>query len=130
MSIIIKLKSRAKRLKRQLNVIYYAYQDPGIGLLPKIISAFTIGYALSPIDLIPDFIPVIGYLDDLIIVPLLIAFVIRLIPHDVFEDAMKKAENEPVVFKKNWIFAILFILIWITLLSAMCISIVRIIFKT
>ena len=66
------LKERAKKLKLELTAVYYAYRDPGINLLPKLIIIITLGYALSPIDLIPDFIPILGYLDDLILLPALI----------------------------------------------------------
>ncbi|MBU0463762.1 MAG: DUF1232 domain-containing protein [Proteobacteria bacterium] len=85
-------------------------------VLPKIIILFTLGYALSPIDLIPDFIPIFGYLDDLLILPVLITLSIKLIPHEIMEESRKKAENQPLQLKKNWFFAIVFVLIWITLL--------------
>jgi len=120
-----KLQIKAKSLKKQLTAVYYAYQDPKVKLLPKIIIAISIGYALSPIDLIPDFIPVIGYLDDLIIIPALISLAIKMIPKEVMDEARRKAEAEPLILKKNWLFATIFILIWVLLLVVIIISIVK-----
>ncbi len=126
MEIIPKFKDRAKRLKKELTAVYYAYQHPGVGILPKLIILFTVGYALSPIDLIPDFIPVLGYLDDLIILPALIALSIKLIPKHVMQECREKAEANPLELKKNWVFAFLFILIWIIIITAIILSIVKI----
>ncbi|MGC8769758.1 MAG: YkvA family protein [Brevinematia bacterium] len=117
MKILSKMKEYAKNLKKEITAIYYAYQDNEIGLLPKIIIFLTIAYATSPIDLIPDFIPILGYLDDLIILPALITFSIKLIPEEVMNRAKEKALKEPLALRKNWFFAVLFILIWIILLT-------------
>jgi uncharacterized membrane protein YkvA (DUF1232 family) len=125
MKIIEKIKSKAKNLKKEITVIYYAYQNPETGLLPKVIILFTLGYALSPIDLIPDFIPVLGYLDDLIIVPALIALSIKLIPQKIMDEAREKALKEPLRLKDNWLFAILFILLWIMLVLIIIVSICK-----
>ncbi len=125
MRVLEKLKSRALRLKKEIAAIYYAYRDPGTPLLPKIIIALTLGYALSPIDLVPDFIPVLGYLDDLIIIPALIALSIKLIPEEIMEESRRKAEYESLRLRRNWIFAIIFILIWISLIAVMAASIAR-----
>lgn len=116
LKILEKIKSKVKKLKKEITAIYYAYQHPKITVLPKIIILFTIGYALSPIDLIPDFIPILGYLDDLLILPLLLTLSIKLIPHEIMEESRKKAENQPLQLKKNWLFATVFIIIWIALL--------------
>jgi len=109
----------AKKLKKDILAVYYAYRHPGTGRLPKIVILFTLGYALSPIDLIPDFIPVLGYLDDLIILPALISISIRLIPDAVMEQSRIRAENEPLKMKKNWFFAAGFVLIWLILIAAL-----------
>ena len=114
-----------KNLKREITAIYYAYQNPGVKRLPKIIILITIGYTLSPVDLIPDFIPVFGYLDDLIIIPALLALSIKLIPKEIMSEARKRAEEEPVKLKKNWFFASFFILIWIVLLTVIISGIIR-----
>ena len=117
------LKVKAEGLKKEITAIYYAYQDPGVTLLPRILIVFALGYSLSPIDLIPDFIPVLGYLDDLIIIPALISLSIKLIPKEVMEESRRRAEREPLMLKNNWYFAAVFILIWIFLLSVIVSSI-------
>ncbi|MBI9102485.1 MAG: DUF1232 domain-containing protein [Spirochaetales bacterium] len=117
MILFEKLKEKANFLKKEITTLYYAYKNPGTGPLPRIIIILTLGYALSPIDLIPDFIPVLGYLDDLIILPALIALSIKLIPQGIIEESRKRAEEEPIQFKKNWVAAIIFILIWILIVT-------------
>jgi len=116
MKLIKKWKEHAGRLKRELTALYYAYQNPALGLLPKGLILLTLAYALSPIDLIPDFIPVLGYLDDLIILPVLIVLSIKLIPPGVLSDAREKARNHPLKLKENWVTAVLFITIWVLIL--------------
>ena len=110
------LKARAKALKREITALYYAQQDPRVTPLPKIILLIALGYALSPVDLIPDFIPVLGCLDDLIILPGLIALSIRLVPADVLAAARERADREPVRLGANRLFALIFILFWLIFL--------------
>ena len=114
--IITSLKSRARELKKEILALYFAYRDPRLKLLPKLIIIFTVAYALSPIDLIPDFIPVLGYLDDLIILPLLISLSIKLIPKEIINASREKAENESQKLKPNMLIGAVFILIWILIL--------------
>jgi len=85
------LKAWARRLKCDVITLMFASRDPATPLLPKLLALATVAYALSPIDLIPDFIPVIGYLDDLIIVPVGIWLCLRLIPRSVLVDNRAKA---------------------------------------
>ncbi|MFV8351725.1 YkvA family protein [Flavobacterium sp. XS2P14] len=116
MQLIGKLKQQARKLKSEVQVLILAYADKRTPLTAKILIGLTVGYLLSPIDLIPDFIPVIGYLDDLIIVPLLITLSIKLIPAAVLIEARQNVRDNPQKFKKsNWIFAMIIILIWLTL---------------
>jgi uncharacterized membrane protein YkvA (DUF1232 family) len=111
-----KLRQKVKHLKSEAQVLMIAYKDKRTPLSAKILIGITVGYLLSPIDLIPDFIPILGLLDDLIIVPLLITLSIKLIPEIVLNDAREKVKNNPQRYKKsNWIFAIVIILIWISL---------------
>lgn len=117
------LKMLAKNLKQEIVTIYYAYQNPKTNLIPKALILITLGYALSPIDLIPDFIPVLGYLDDLIILPGLIALSIKLIPNDVLEESRIKANEEPLQLKKKWFFAIFFILLWLLIIYILLLKI-------
>ena len=83
------LKRRAGALKREITAIYYAFRNPETPRGPKIVIWITLFSALSPIDLIPDFIPVLGYLDDLILIPALLAWSIRLIPDEIMEKSRK-----------------------------------------
>ncbi|GAK55976.1 hypothetical protein U27_02937 [Candidatus Vecturithrix granuli] len=124
MGLLATLKTKSKHLKKEITAIYYAYQHPKVSRLPRMIMLFTLGYALSPVDLIPDFIPIFGYLDDLIILPALISLSIKLIPQDILDESRKKAKQEPLQLKKNWFFAVLFMLIWIFLLIAIVSAIV------
>lgn len=116
MSIIRKLKKQAILLKNQVTALYYASQHPDLPLLARILIASTIAYALSPIDLIPDFIPVLGYLDDLIILPLLISLSIRSIPEQIMHESKKKSETQPITLKKNRKAGAIVILIWVSVL--------------
>lgn len=85
------LKSWASRLKRDTHAIYLASRDPRVPWYAKLLAIAIAAYALSPIDLIPDFIPVIGYLDDLILLPLGIWLVVLLIPGDIMAECRAKA---------------------------------------
>jgi len=115
MSLLSNLKSRAKKLKSEAQVLMLAYKDKRTPATAKVLIGITVGYLLSPIDLIPDFIPVLGLLDDLIIVPALIALSIKLIPATVLDDARKQLQNNPPRYKKNnYLFAIIIIIIWVS----------------
>lgn len=85
------IRTWAKELKKQTLVVYFAARDPRTPWLARLLAVGVAAYALSPIDLIPDFIPVLGYLDDLIIVPLGLALVLRLIPGEVLAASEAKA---------------------------------------
>ena len=86
-----RLRQWARELKQQTLVVYFAARDPRTPWLARLVALGITAYALSPIDLIPDFIPVLGYLDDLVIVPLGLMFVLRLIPAEVLASARLKA---------------------------------------
>ena len=108
-----RLRVRARNLKSDIFTVYLAARDPETGILPKLIALCAIAYALSPVDLIPDFIPVLGYLDDLILLPALIALAIRLIPPPVLERARQQAQSRGFSLKKNWIAGTIIIFIWL-----------------
>jgi uncharacterized membrane protein YkvA (DUF1232 family) len=91
--LLDELKRWAGELKAQLLTLWFCRLHPDTPLAAKIVAALVVAYAFSPIDLIPDFIPVIGYLDDLILVPLGIALVLRLIPAHVLLESRKKADE-------------------------------------
>lgn len=86
-----KLAQWAKAFKQQTLVVYFAARDPRTPLLVRVFAVMVAAYALSPIDLIPDFIPVIGYLDDLILLPLGIALIVKLTPPEVIQAAKERA---------------------------------------
>ncbi|MGN1108757.1 MAG: YkvA family protein [Oscillospiraceae bacterium] len=110
----MKLKERAKRLKSEIPAVYLALKDKQTPLPAKILAGITVGYALSPIDLIPDFIPVLGYLDDLLILPALAALTIRLIPQEVMERCRREAEGMWENGKpKRWYYAIPIVVFWL-----------------
>jgi len=92
MSLLSSLKARAKELKQFTLIAYYAARDPRTPTHVRVLALFITAYALSPIDLIPDFIPVLGYLDDLVLVPLGLALVIRLLPPSVMVSARARAQ--------------------------------------
>ena len=86
-------KQWARRLKSETYALYLAYRDPRVPWYAKLFAALVVGYAFSPIDLIPDSIPVLGYLDDLILVPLGVALAVRMIPEDVLSESRQKARE-------------------------------------
>ena len=87
------LNDRAKQLKTDVPAVFLALGDKKTPWYAKVFALFTVAYALSPIDLIPDFIPVLGYLDDLIILPLLVALTVRCIPRDVYAQHREQAKD-------------------------------------
>lgn len=114
--LVDKLKQQARKLKSEVHVLILAYADKRTPVTAKILIGLTVGYLLSPIDLIPDFIPVIGLLDDLIVVPLLITLSIKLIPAEVLLEARQNVRDNPQKLKKsNWIFATVIVIIWLAL---------------
>ncbi len=92
--LIKQLKEWAQHLKKETTALYIAYRDPRTPWYAKALTLFVVAHTFSPIDLIPDFIPVLGYLDDLLITPLGLALAIKLIPEGVMVDARQKAEDE------------------------------------
>ena len=107
------LKERAKKLKTDIPAVFLALKHSKTPVLAKVIAAVTVGYALSPVDLIPDFIPILGYLDDVILLPALIALTIKLIPDDVWTECLEKSENMWSAGKpKKWYYAIPIVIIW------------------
>ena len=113
------LKEKANDLKSVLPAVYLALKDRETPLPAKLLAAVTVCYALSPIDLVPDFIPVLGYLDDLLILPALIGLTAKLIPKPVLQRSLELSrrlwENGT---PKKWYFAIPVLLIWGLLLAA------------
>jgi len=107
-------KRRARELKQEVHALALACKDPRVPWYAKALAVVIVAYALSPIDLIPDFIPVLGYLDDLILVPLGIYLVLRMIPQEVMTECRQRAKASSNQKRRtNWFVAIVIIAIWI-----------------
>ena len=124
-TIIERLKDWARRLKRDLNALRIALAENLVPWYVKVIIIVTVAYALSPVDLIPDFIPVIGLLDDLIILPLLILLAVKLIPAEVMQRCREAAGTRPLPGKKSWIAAALIILCWLALAVWLVVTVLK-----
>lgn len=111
-TVIERLESAAKRLKRETHALYLAARDPRTPWYAKLVIGLVVAYALSPIDLIPDFIPVLGYLDDLLLLPLGIYLALKLIPTAVLVDAHQAAQHTSSDLAKNRAAAIVIIALW------------------
>ncbi|MDD6069844.1 MAG: DUF1232 domain-containing protein [Clostridiales bacterium] len=107
------MKERAKKIKKDIPAIFLALKDKDTPVIAKFFAGITIAYTLSPIDLIPDFIPVLGYLDDVILLPVLIALTRRFIQEDVMERNRSLSEGLWEDGKpKKWYYAIPIVLFW------------------
>lgn len=111
-----RLKDKARRLKREVAALTLAAKDRRTPFLAKALVIIALAYALSPIDLIPDFIPVLGQLDDLLIVPALLALAIRLVPADVLLECRNQAAENELKPNKNWAMGAIFIILWLLVL--------------
>jgi uncharacterized membrane protein YkvA (DUF1232 family) len=116
-------KHRVSQLKRETYAVYLAYRDPRTPWYAKILGALVVGYAFSPIDLVPDVVPILGYLDDLILVPLGIFLALKIIPPAVLDECREQAgqvvgQGEPT----NWAAAVVIAIIW--LLSAIAVALI------
>lgn len=126
--MLARLKSWARAIKNEALVLWFASRDPRTPRVAKWLAIFIVAYALSPIDLIPDFIPVIGFLDELILLPGAIWLVLKLMPPQVLIDSRARAlawteahRDKP----RNWIAAVVIVVLWIALLWATWIWVVR-----
>lgn len=111
-SFLERIREKVERMKRDTLALYYAYNNPAIPFPATLFIWLTIGYLLSPIDLIPDFIPIIGLLDDLIIVPLLITASISLIPKEIWQESLLQAKLKPLNLKKSNYFIVIILFVW------------------
>lgn len=108
-----KLKSRTRALKVETYALYFAARDPRTPWIARGLIFLVVAYALSPIDLIPDFVPVLGYLDDLILVPLGIALALKLIPAEVMRQARQQAAEARIGRRLGILGTAIIVLIWI-----------------
>lgn len=108
---------RVKKLKGELFTLYYAYQNSRTPFLAKLVTILVVAYAFSPIDLIPDFVPILGYLDDFILLPLGVMLAIKLIPQEILQHSREQAQlrlskRKPI----NWVAGTVIIIIWIMIM--------------
>ena len=125
-SFIDSWKARAQQLKTEVYALYLAYKDPRTPWYARIFAAGMVAYAFSPIDLIPDFIPVLGYMDDLVLIPLGVFLAIRMIPVEVMSESRRQArqlmaQGKPV----NKVAATIIVLIWIGLAALVGVMVYR-----
>jgi uncharacterized membrane protein YkvA (DUF1232 family) len=117
-----KIKQKADTLKIDIMALWFSYRDRRTPWYAKLWAVGVVGYAFSPIDLIPDFIPFLGYLDDAILLPIGVFIAIRLIPRDVLDDSRQKARvwfEQSKGKPKNWVAGGLILILWILILLAM-----------
>jgi uncharacterized membrane protein YkvA (DUF1232 family) len=107
----------ARAVKRDVLVVYLVARDSRVPWPVKVLAAAVAAYALSPIDLIPDFIPVVGYLDDLVIVPLGILAVVKLVPAEVLAELRKEAARRLAARPRSWAGAAVIVILWLVLLA-------------
>ena len=111
------LKERARKLKTDIPALFLALKDKETPVLAKVLASITVAYALSPIDLVPDFIPVLGYIDDIILLPMLIVATIKFIPKNVLDRCRKQSEGMWKEGKpKKWYYAMPIVLIWLVII--------------
>ena len=120
-------RQRAQHLKTEVYALYLAYRDPRVPWYARAFAACVVAYAFSPLDLVPDFIPVLGYLDDLVLIPLGIALALRMIPPSVLEESREKAQavmrdGKPV----NRVAAVAIIALWLALAALGIMLMVRV----
>lgn len=110
-----RVRRRVERVRRGLRVLSLVARDPRTPWHARLVGALTLAYALSPIDLVPDFVPVLGLLDDLVVVPLGAWLALRLTPAAVVADARARAEAGGAVSGRRWLGALLVLLAWAAL---------------
>ena len=112
------LREKANEIKIYIPALFIAIKRKDTPIIAKIFAVITVGYALSPIDVVPDFIPVLGYLDDLIILPLLAALAIKFIPDEIMKECKIEAENMWKDGKpKKWYYAIPIVVLWLLVIG-------------
>lgn len=112
------LKERARKLKTDIPAVFLAIKHQRTPWYAKLLAAITVAYALSPIDLVPDFVPILGYLDDVLLLPVMVAMTVKLIPREVFVQCQTQAQGLWAKGKpEHWYYAIPIVLIWLLLIG-------------
>jgi uncharacterized membrane protein YkvA (DUF1232 family) len=124
--VIENWKQHARQLKTEIYALYLAYKDPRLPWYAKVVAAVVVGYAFSPIDLIPDMIPILGYLDDLVLIPLGVVLALKLIPPAVMAECRVEAQQVMSQDKPtNRIAAVIIIAIWMILAMLAILAIIH-----
>ncbi len=119
-------KQQARALKRQVMTLYFAYRDPRTPWHARAFAVLVVAYAFSPIDLIPDFIPVLGYLDDLVLVPLGVWLALKMVPPQVMADCRARAEADLGDAKGRFKFmAVIIVALWLLAIALVVFFLVR-----
>ncbi len=121
-------KGKAKALKREVYALYLCSRHPDTPFHAKLPALLIVSYALSPVDAIPDFIPVLGYLDDLLLIPLGITLLIKIMPADVLEECRSRAQSASDSKPKVWMGAVIVACVWVFVLCVTFLIIRRIIY--
>ena len=125
--LITQLVENARALKREVHALYFAARDRRTPWYAKMTIGAVVAYALSPIDLIPDFIPVLGYLDDLLVLPLGIYLVLKLIPPAVLADSRQKASAAQGKLPRSRVAAVVIVTLWVITTLAVGMMLARLI---
>lgn len=126
-NVIEQWKRRSRQLQTETYAVYLAYRDPRVPWYARLFAAGVVAYAFSPIDLIPDFIPILGYLDDLVLVPLGIVLALKMIPQPVMVECREKAQEVMARGKPvSWVAAAAIAAVWLLLAALAVFLVVRI----
>ena len=126
LAMIERWKKRAKSLQTETRAVYFASRDSRVPWHVRVLAIAIVAYALSPIDLIPDFIPVLGYVDDLFLLPLGVYLLLRLIPSAVMEECRERAAREGwSLGRKGRIAAIVIVLIWVAVAALITVLVLK-----
>ncbi len=122
-------KSRARELRAETYALYLAYRDPRTPWSARLLAALVIGYAFSPVDLVPDFVPVLGYLDDLVLVPLGMLLALKMIPPEVWAESRARAREETLSGRPvRWAAAVV-VATWLLVLALVAVILWRVLAK-
>lgn len=119
----------ASKLKQQARALYFTWKNPDSPKTVKALAFITIAYLFSPIDLIPDFIPILGFIDDILLLPLLCWLVIKLVPDAIWQHSLKLAQSQPIDIQFGWM-RLVIIAIWLFFGIAVCVSLYTLYFPT
>lgn len=120
-----RFKRWARTLKKEVHALYLACGDPRVPWYARALAICVVGYALSPIDLIPDAIPVLGYLDDVVVVPLGVALAIRMIPNEVLEECRREAREAERIGSAGRVAAVVVVCVWVAVAALVTVFALR-----